>query len=218
VTLTAESGARVHERDVDGVLAQRVRIDARLDIALEDADAPTPLQLGERPAQERGLACARGRHEVHAAHAGRSEVGSVLGGDAVVLGEDVLEYHHALGTGRVPPVVADVGMGVIVVVLVLVHGPVGMMVEPSHQVTPLDLVDWSASSIDTSRNSSPASSSTSVVPQVPHTRIGTPSALCAPQARHATTAGTCSIASSQPSSAVPSVIIDHANVSASGTT
>ena len=66
----------------------------------------------------------------------------------------------------------------VVVVVVRVHRPVGVTVEPTHQHTSF------ARSIEAMRNSSPLTSSTSVLPHVLHTRIGR-SSVVAPAARAA---------------------------------
>ena len=89
----------------------------------------------------------------------RPQIAPVLARDAVVLREDVLEHHDPGGAGGgVAAVVADVAAGRAVVLVrplmvVVVLGPVGMAVETAHQA--------SASSSDTTANSSPESKVTS---------------------------------------------------------
>src|SRR5581483_6242736 len=126
-------------------------VEAGGDVALEDADPQPALEGGQRPFQQRRLSRPGRRHEVDGPDPGGPQVAPVLVGDPVVLRKDVLQHHDAGSAGvGVAAVVPDV---VVVVVVVLVFRAVAVAVEAAHQT--------SASSSDTTANSSPEISVTS---------------------------------------------------------
>jgi hypothetical protein len=139
MALAAEAGARVDEGHLGAEPGELVGVEAGRDVTFQHADAHPPRELGQRALQEGRLAGARRRHQVDRPHARRGERGPVGVGDAIVLGQDVLEHADARRAGvRVPAVVADVattGAGPVLVGVLVVMGvvvPVVVAVEATH--------------------------------------------------------------------------------------
>jgi uncharacterized membrane protein (Fun14 family) len=228
VALAAKSGAGIHDRDGRGSRSlELVGIEGGGDVTLEDADAQRASERVQRALEQRRLARTRCGHQVHGTHTRLRERVAVGVGHTVVLGEQVLQnfdpYRPRIG---IAGVIADLASGAVVVVgpvVVVVVGPgvvvvqmfraVGMQMNSAHRYA-----STSASSMDTMRNSSPLSSVTSKLPQVPHPRIGMSSVVTARHSRHSTVAGVCSITSSHPLRSVGSVKSSHPKRKASGTT
>ena len=92
MALAPEAGTRVDERHRRPETVEPIRVEARRDVAFEDADAHLIAESQERTLEQCGLARPRRRHEVDRPHARVAKVVAIRVGDAVVLGEDVLEH------------------------------------------------------------------------------------------------------------------------------
>src|SRR6185437_9834676 len=115
----------------------------------------------------------------------------------------------------VPRVVAGgVRVAARVLVVVRVHRPVFMPVEPTHQA----LAPSPASSSDVIRNSSPDTTSASKPPQPPQANTGTaPTSVNCPHDRHLMRAGTNSTLIREPASGVSALTSSQQYTSVSGT-
>jgi hypothetical protein len=96
--MTALAGVDLQRRSAGG--ADALGVEAGLLVALDDAHRHRlgqGLQRGDRAHQQAGLAGAGAGHQVEGQNAPLGEPAAVVGGEAIVFGEDVLLDLHHLG-------------------------------------------------------------------------------------------------------------------------